>query len=59
METYKKSGLKKIRELDKQRICKHPEHNPPGHIVLPPGVYEHTCPACGIRIVFTVTDTGL
>lgn len=27
--------------------CLHPEHNPPGHIVLPGGIYEHTCPGCG------------
>jgi hypothetical protein len=27
--------------------CHHPEHNPPGHIVLPPGRYEYTCPGCG------------
>jgi len=27
--------------------CLHPEHMPPMHIVLDPGVYEHTCPGCG------------
>jgi hypothetical protein len=26
--------------------CRHPEHDPPGMIVLPPGTYEHTCPGC-------------
>lgn len=34
--------------------CNHPEHEPPTHIVLRPGVYEHTCPACGTKRVFTV-----
>lgn len=29
------------------RPCFHREHNPPMHQVFPPGVYEHTCPACG------------
>jgi hypothetical protein len=27
--------------------CIHPEHNPPHHILLPPGLYEYTCPGCG------------
>jgi predicted RNA-binding Zn-ribbon protein involved in translation (DUF1610 family) len=27
--------------------CKHPEHNPPMHIALMPGVYEYKCPKCG------------
>jgi hypothetical protein len=35
-------------------ICYHPEHNPPGMIVLEPGTYEHTCPGCGAKMVFTV-----
>ena len=34
--------------------CHNPEHNPPGMIVLPPGVYEHTCPGCGQITRFTV-----
>jgi len=32
------------------RPCTHPEHNPPGHMVIPQGcVYNHQCPACGKR----------
>jgi hypothetical protein len=34
--------------------CQHPEHNPPGYACWPPGTYEHVCPACGARQVFTV-----
>lgn len=34
--------------------CPHPEHNPPGMIVLEDGTYEHICPACGKRQVFVV-----
>lgn len=34
--------------------CKHPCHNPPSHIVLKPGTYEHICPACGTVTRFTV-----
>lgn len=44
--------LRKIRDFS--RPCMDREHNPPAHIVLTPGVYEHTCPACGNKIVFTV-----
>lgn len=47
-----------IRRIDqepmRQQVCQHPEHDPPMHLYLRPGVYEHTCPGCGRRIVFTV-----
>ena len=36
--------------------CKNPEHKPPAHIVLKPGRYEHTCPACKIKTYFTVPE---
>lgn len=45
-------GLKKIGEVPIP--CSHPEHNPPNMIVLQPGVYRHTCPACGYSKTFTV-----
>lgn len=34
--------------------CSHPEHNPPDRVSLPPGIYEHECPACGHKTIFTV-----
>lgn len=34
--------------------CRHPEHEVPGLISLRPGTYEHVCPACRARVVFTV-----
>ncbi len=44
-----------IRKIfDAPKPCFHPEHNPPMHIVLQPGTYEYTCPACGKKVVFTV-----
>ena len=46
--------LKKIADLPAQDVCRHSEHNPPTMIVLPPGVYEHTCPGCGKIVTFTV-----
>jgi len=45
-------SLIKIKEPDEQ--CMHPEHNPPMHIYLEPGTYEHTCPACGKTVVFEI-----
>lgn len=45
---------KKIADLPSRFVCRHPEHNPPGHCVFPPGVYEHTCPGCGDTQQFTV-----
>jgi hypothetical protein len=38
----------------KDRPCFHPEHNPPGMMVFPPGRYEHECPGCGRKIQFQV-----
>lgn len=40
--------MKKVADFPKVKRCKHPEHNPPRHIVLSPGIYEHKCPACGV-----------
>ena len=34
-------------DLDKKKICNHPEHNPPTHLYIPQGQgYLHICPAC-------------
>ena len=44
--------IEKIAEPKK--VCFHPEHNPPSHIVLQPGTYKHTCPGCGEKIVIEV-----
>lgn len=52
-------GLKKIADLPRQQFCRHPEHNPPGHIVLSPGVYEHTCPGCKSVFRFSVHPTHM
>lgn len=34
--------------------CRHPEHNPPSHMVWEPGRYRHTCPGCGKVTEFNV-----
>lgn len=32
---------------DLPRPCGDPDHDPPTHIVLENGIYEHECPKCG------------
>lgn len=34
--------------------CPHPEHEPPSMVLLQPGTYEHECPVCHAKYVFTV-----
>lgn len=46
------SGLRKVADIP--RTCTSPAHDPPTMIVLQPGVYEYTCPACGETFTFTV-----
>jgi hypothetical protein len=45
---------RKIAEIPEQKVCRHPEHNPPNMMVWEPGVYEHECPRCGEIQTFTV-----
>jgi len=41
----KKSGFE---DIPVQEQCRHPEHNPPTHLYIPPGKrYRHVCPGCG------------
>jgi len=44
--------IRKIADIPKS--CLSPEHVPPSHIVLENGVYEHTCPSCLAKTIFTV-----
>jgi hypothetical protein len=41
---------------DKPKHCTHPEHNPPSHIVLEPGIYTWKCPRCCKEQTFTVPE---
>lgn len=44
-EKNKKSGFF---DLPDHKRCRHPEHQPPSHMVIPPGKgYRHVCPGCG------------
>ena len=49
-----KGGTRKIKEPPGMIPCNHPQHNPPSHMVFEPGLYEHTCPACGATMQFRV-----
>lgn len=46
------AGIRRIGDVPVP--CSHPEHYPPSNMVFEPGIYEHTCPACGKRTEFTV-----
>lgn len=35
-------------------VCRHPEHNPPGLIVLKPGRHTYVCPGCGATALVDV-----
>lgn len=43
----KRGGFRKIGDVPMPKRCTSPEHDPPGMIVLEPGIYEYTCPRCG------------
>jgi hypothetical protein len=43
-----------IKIADIPRPCTSSDHNPPSHMVFSPGIYEHTCSACGHKTRFTV-----
>lgn len=38
----------------RSHACQHPEHEPPSMMVFKPGTYEHECPSCSRKLVFTV-----
>lgn len=49
---------RKIEDVNEKYVgkpCYDPGHNVPGMQVFEPGTYEHTCPSCGNKIVFTVS----
>ena len=45
---------RKIAEPTKSERCLSSEHEPPMHMVYSPGTWEHICPQCGKKSVFTV-----
>ncbi len=55
-EKKREGGTRKIGDFPKSQICRHPDHGVPGFRVFQPGIYEHTCPACGNVIRFTIPE---
>ena len=47
-------GFKRIKKFEPRDRCVNPEHDPPQHIVLEPGVWKYTCPGCGRTLTITV-----
>jgi hypothetical protein len=43
-----------IKKYTKLNGCHHPEHNPATMKYREPGLYRHTCPACGVKTEFEV-----
>lgn len=40
--------------------CRHPNHNPPSHLLIPPGKqYRHICPLCRVETVITSNEPTL
>jgi|GEM_PF-4764016 len=48
-----------VKSYKPYKICNHPEHNPPSHMVYQPGEYEWVCPGCGKVTKFIVPYIGL
>lgn len=48
---------KKIAENEK-RPCRDPNHHPPKHMLLTPGLYMHECPTCHNIVTFRVPSKG-
>ena len=49
--------LRKIADLPVP--CRDPDHRAPKFVALAPGIYEHTCPSCGEKTVFTVDPSAI
>ncbi len=49
MSDKKESGFE---DDQRQTPCVSSQHNPPSHMVIPPGkVYRHVCPSCGREVI--------
>jgi hypothetical protein len=47
-------GFVDFKPLPPDDRCRHPEHKPPGMIVLPEGVHTYRCPGCGEKTIITI-----
>jgi pyruvate/2-oxoacid:ferredoxin oxidoreductase beta subunit len=54
-----KSGFENDPDV-KQTYCRHPEHLPPMHLVIPHGkLYRHICPGCGKTTIIRSQEASL
>ena len=54
---WPKGGFRRIDNTEPNKgQCISPAHNPPSNIVLQPGTWEYTCPACGKTTVINVPN---
>jgi hypothetical protein len=49
-------GEADVRVVPERPACADPEHNPPTHMVLEPGTYQHDCPRCGAVTTFNICE---
>lgn len=45
-----------IKYIKPRKICKSPEHNPPGMILLKPGTHIWKCESCGEEQVLEIPE---
>lgn len=51
--------MRRIVDAFELKACRHPQHDPPTMISLPPGIYEHSCPRCHAVQHVTITKPSL
>lgn len=42
-----------------KKPCSDADHNVPDMMLLSPGKYEHVCPSCGKKTIFSIDDPKL
>ena len=53
-------GFEDIPESDWPKPCRHPQHEPPTHIVIPSGKrYRHICPGCDRELAIYPSEVYL
>ena len=60
MGTWDKDRKSGFEDDPAPKPCRHNEHDPPGHMVIPEGkIYRHICPGCGAEMVLRPPITFL
>lgn len=48
-----------VKSVPIEPTCVHPEHKPPSHVVLKPGLHTWECPGCGKQQTMWVPEVTL